>query len=247
MKTEGQIEDLITLSLSDVCKALRKKDKRLSLSSIDNYLQDVPDYPGKIFGTIEGSWVQRNRWTGEEIFTLKLSSSIGKDREGLFISLSYSFGGRQYQGEHYYLTRRESNLKPGTYRYYFIDPYWEKEGEICSKLYFLPQIGEFVSRKILRSYGYLYKEQTKGKKDRFLFSYKKAPEGKELKYRKSHYRGRITPFWRRFEYLCDREEEREKILLFSWGNTKGIYSSELERDCASKYKSYTGSRCRGLY
>lgn len=246
MRGGGTIETLFSFGIADINKALRKHSKRLSLSSIDNYLQDVPDYPGKIFGTLERSWTRRNSWTGEETKILDLTSSIGKDTEGLFICFSYTFRGMKYE-EHFYLTRRESNLKPGTYRYYFIDPYWEKEGEICSKLYFLPQIGEFVSRKILRSYGYLYKEQTKGKKDRFLFSYKKAPEGKELKYRKSHYRGRITPFWRRFEYLCEREEERNIILLFSWGDTKGIYSSELERDCASKYKSYTGSRCRGLY
>lgn len=246
MRTDGTVETLIRFGISDVCKALRKYDRRLTLSSIDNYLQKNPEKE-KFPITLEWTCTIKNtvywrEWTN----SVKLSVTIGRDGGGLYLSFETVSGDRKSWFD-YYLTKRESNLKPGTYRYYFFDPFSVKVGDICSKLYYLPQINEFVPRSVLPSWGYLYRQQTKGKKDRLLYSYKKPPEGKDLKYRKSHYRGKITPFWSRYEYLCERENIRTLMLLFSWGETKDVFPSELGRDCAQYYKDYTGGRCRGLY
>ena len=157
MRTDGTIETLIRFGISDVCKALRKYDKRLTLSKIDNYLQKNPEKE-KFPITLEWTCTIKNtvywrEWTN----SVKLSITIGRDGGGLYLSFDIVSGDKKSWFD-YYLTKRESNLKPGTYRYYFLDPFSVKVGDICSKLYYLPKINEFVPRSVLPSWGYLYRQ-----------------------------------------------------------------------------------------
>ncbi len=107
----------------------------------------------------------------------------------------------------YYLVAKESNLKPGTYRYYFIDPYTDKEPGLCTKLYLYR--GVFYPRSILQSYGVLYKQQREGHTRRYVWTfYSRVPRWEDMRRRKSHYRGKETPVWRRYNYLCEEGDSR---------------------------------------
>jgi len=192
------IDKLLSFGLSNLRKIL--KDGGLSLGKIDEILKKPGDY-------VEIPSVSWN-YTGQTTKLAEVSMYLRKDSEGLFLELRYYHSLKGDICSRFYLVKKESNLKPGTYRYYILDPYQERDS-LCSKIYLLPERGVFVTRSVLTEKKALYSIQRKGHTDRSLFGIK-VPE---TRYRKSHYRGRVTPFWDRYERL--NEKQWENYVLFS--------------------------------
>ena len=230
-------DNLLSFGISDITKLLRRK--RHTLSELEPKFRpdstdrvEIPSY----------TWTRRNSWTGERETLARVDLFIRKGLGGLCLEIKYSIQreGRPWDNMclRYDLIRRESNLKPGTYRYYFRDPYSQGES-LCSRLYFLPELGEFVPRSVLKSYGVLYSQQRKGKKDRYFSGFTRPPSKNQLRYRKRHYRGKETPFWRRYRELCEEEDYRWGLYLMgnAWspklGSFEGVEELLLEYHLAS--------------
>lgn len=176
-----------------------------TLADLETLLQSPGSY-------VEWVWECRNtyKYSGEVIRTNRAKIEIHRDpeRNSLFVEFVYYVQRGDKTGEEqrprYYLRRVESNLIPGSYRYYFVDPYSDR---LCSKLYLFE--GRIFPRSVIVDYGLLYKQQREGHKQRYVWTfYHRCPESRDLKYRKSHYRGNITPFWSRYLYLCNEGERR---------------------------------------
>lgn len=187
------LETLCSFGIAILQSSLQRDGS--SLGRIDRELS-----PGGTWGTLSYSFKGMRGGNPGKI-------EIRKDDTGLLLE----FDGGKYR---YYLERRESNLKPGTYRYYIIDPYSLEEA-LCEKLYYLPGVDMFLPYSVLRSHRVLYQQQRKGHRDRY-YTPKDLPK---TRYRKTHYRGRITPFWARYQALQEREET--KFIEFSVGNGMG--------------------------
>ena len=220
----SSIESLLSFGLPDINKILRRSG--YSLQKIDSTF-----VPGN-YMIIPLSWKNSSR----------VEVCIGKDSGGLYMETRYVISqgdrGGKRMSLRYDLERRESNLKAGTFRYYIRDPYPQEE-RLCTKLYLLPDTGVFVPRSVLTTYGVLYSQQRKGHTARYYFSPKKIPE---TKYRKSHYRGRITPFWESYRKLC--EERDWKIIAYGVGKgyARGVLSPEWEKAVISDFISHTGRK-----
>ena len=228
MRYPNTIEDLLRLDLSVIRKNL--KSGGYSFSKLDEILT-----PGSTCSS-SLSWSKTN-YLGETRKVGELRYRIGKDSEGLYLELDYIIQ-RGNKGtprtQRYYLVRRESNLKPGTYRYYILDPYSEEQVRLCSKLYCLE--GCFYPRSALSPFKIYYKQQREGHTARYVWSfYHRIPEASKMRYRKSHYRGKETPVWRRYTYLYEEGNRRATDYLIrrlgsraiSEGYTDLLYSRGL--------------------
>ncbi len=227
------LNTLPSFGVSDINRLLRREG--YSLSKIDSLPPESWKY---VF--IPLSFFLRDTYSGESNKRGSLGLYLRKDREGLYLEIRYKY----LQGEEwrrmslrYYLERKESNLIPGTYRYYFLDPYSEEES-LCSKLYFYPESGEFVPRSLLSSSGVLYSQQRKGHTERYFFDLSPLPS---LRYRKKHYRGKETPFWRKYRELQEREGEKIIDFVLRGGYTKDVLSPGVNK---SPCKGFPGL-CKG--
>ena len=228
------VDKLLSFGIPEINKSLRMKG--YTLSTLDAVFN--PDSGSNVTFTL--TWTREHPFTG-----VKKSSSIlvsiQKLPEGLYLVLRYRVNGENREG-YYPLVRRESNLKKGTYRYYIKDTY--NPGRLCTKLYLLPEWGYFVPRSVLQKEGYLYSIQRKGHKDRYYFNPRRTPE---TRYRKSHYRGRITPFWDRYEKFQEREDERYTEFLIGMGYGKGIVDRSLELSVMEEFRWHTGRESSRRY
>lgn len=196
------INDLCSLSIGDLQKYLQGGG--VSLSDLEDRLSSPGSYAkGEIswsYSDYKGTKTPHNS-TGIE---------IRKDRT-LYIEFVYSHKGKTRRVR-YDLQRRESNLLPGKYRYYFSDPLSLEPG-LFGKLYIYN--GDFLPRSVLQRYGLLYKQQAEGHTRRSVFTFsQRVPSFSDLKYRKRHYRGKETPFWRRYKYLSEEADLRLVKYMF---------------------------------
>lgn len=220
------IETLPTFGIKVLRKSLREVG--YSLGRVEAELR-----PGERFSRIlHYYFVERNIY-GREVQTSG-EIVILRDTQGLL--LEFNRGDYSYR-----LVRRESNLKRGTFRYYILDPYSPGES-LCEKLYYLPGVCEFIPRSILHAHRVRYAQQRKGHSDRYYFSPKHIPEGKELRYRKSHYRGRETPFWRRYRELTEERDWRITEYTIGRGFADGVIPPDLEEEIRLEYMRHSGRK-----
>ena len=224
------IESLPTFGIKTLRKVLQGEG--YSLGRVDSVLRPSSGDSVKM----SQNWTERDSW-GQRRPLLSVDMYLRKDERGLYLE---TLRGDLRLGERYYLVKRESNLKPGTYRYYFADPF--SPGTLCEKLYYLPDVGEFLPRSILSSHRVRYSQQRKGHKERYYFSPKHIPEGKELRYRKTHYRGKSTPFWRRYQELTEERDWRFVEYTIGNGFASGIISPDIEREVKEEYRKHTGRK-----
>ena len=231
-------DSLLSFGISNLTRLLRKEG--YSLNSLESRFRpdsqdrvEIPSY----------TWTRTNSWTGERKVLGEVNIVIRKGLGGLCLEIRYSVQkeGRPWEKMclRYDLVKRESNLKPGTFRYYFRDPYTQEE-TLCSKLYLLPELGEFVPRSVLSSWGVLYSQQRKGKKERFFYGGKRPPSQEKLRYRKRHYRGKETPFWRRYQELCEEEDYKWGLYLVGNAWTPELGSPELAEELLQEYRRVCG-------
>lgn len=231
-------DSLLSFGISDLNKILRREN--LALWRLESKMK--PD-SGDHIKIPSFKWTSRNKWTGTEKKEAEVGIFIRRGQEGLYLEIRYSLLRQDREDKkvlRYDLVRRESNLKPGTFRYYFADPY--SPGGLCSRLYLLPDLWEFVPRSVLQSYGVLYGQQRRGKKDRFLSGGKRPPKPEELRYRKRHYRGRETPFWRRYLELCEEEDYRWGLALVGENWTPDLGSPEIAEELRTEYRRLCGRK-----
>lgn len=247
------VSGLFSFGIPEITRLLRRR--RYTLHKIDSVFTPTPGN----FVEVPYSWTQRDRLSGTQKKSGEIKVYVRKDTSGLYLDLQYTIlhpdGKRDPVSLRYGLVRRESNLKPGTYRYYIKDPYsQDPEGGICTRLYFLPELGEFVPRSVLTSWRVRYSQQRKGHKDRYFYPGTKTPDPK---YRKTHYRGKETPFGRRSRELQEEKEYRDTLSLVGMGYASGLIDREGERELLREYCRVTGrktlprspltSRSRRLY
>lgn len=209
MEYKPNIDSLLSFRLSVVTKDLKRVG--YTLDSLESRLK-VGDYA-------EGKMV----WSKGEDNVGSISYRVIKEDEGLSLELRYSYsteGGTGNQIQRYSLVKRESNLIPGKYRYYILNPYTEEES-LCTTLYLCGVDGVgFYPRSILSERGCLYKQQRESHIGRYVWSlYGQSNKSKyqHHKHRKSHYRGKPTPFWRRYTYLVEESDRRYWEYLISKG------------------------------
>ena len=203
-------ESLFSFGIKDLQTALRREG--FSIQKVE----EVLSRGGAV--EVRHNYTRTNR--RGEVESLSFEVVFGMDSEGL--CLSVRSGGRLL-GESYSLVRKESNLKTGTYRYYIRDPHPLPGREaLCEKLYYLPGLCEFVSIPYLRSCGVLYSQQMRGKKERYINPRPLPP----TKHRKTHYRGKTTPFWEK--YQRDTEEREVRIFLYFLDFFSGRVPPEIE-------------------
>ena len=226
------------------------------IQEINHSLRSVGCPLSKIDSLPPGSWEKisfsplyffyRDSWTGERREGRKILLNLRRDTEGLYLEIRYSLSTKESPGDmyiRYNLVKRESNLIPGTYRYYFSDPYAKEGDSLCSKLYFYPETGEFVPRSVLSSFGVLYSQQRKGHTQRYYFGISsRIPSGDKLRYRKTHYRGKITPFQERYNRLQEEEDLRLVEYLVGKGYARGILPRSLEKEVSVECKRHSGRK-----
>lgn len=198
------------------------KEKGYSLYDLETHYFDM----------LGASWIWTSKY-GKTLLTAKMN--IRKDGDGLYLEILCDWEGKETRTI-FYLRRRESNVKKGTYRYYFLDPFSEKDPGYCSKLYFVD--GYFYSRSYLQRDGVLYDLQRRGHTDRYVFGiWEKIPSPEKMKYRKTHYRGKQTPIWRKYDTIVHKGRQR----LFSYYLAEGIIDGDwAERVARSLYPSKNG-------
>lgn len=219
----GTYEDCLQISIKDLGRSCRKGGKSLG--------EVVSLYKSGKMKEVSGemTWTKTDRWTGEERKIAEIKYFIKSDSDGVYLEFFYSWKYNQeteYRTERYryYLIAKESNLKPGTYRYYFLDPYSEKNPGLCSKLYLYR--GIFYPRSYLQSFGVLYRQQREGHMQRYVWTfYRRVPRWEDMRRKKSHYRGKETPIWRRYNYLC--EEGDSRLLEYLIKKEPGMYREYL--------------------
>lgn len=226
MRNSRTIEELPSISLQELGAAIKRKG--LSLGELDS---DKYKDTGVIL-TSRYSWRVSDRWGNP---TGSYSANLELRRDGSGLLFDFYTQDRKKIGDTYRLIRKKSNLIEGSYRYYIEDCFFP--GRFCSKLYYIPEVGEFVPRSILKSHNIIYRLQKRSKIERTYLSPVKIPP---TRYRKRHYRGKPTPFWARVEALRDREEIR--LLEFYAGNglSIGILPPEIEKNLIESYNRHTG-------
>jgi len=209
------VEDLLCLDLSAVRKMLKRDG--YSFSQFEGRTESG------YLGSLDLNWTRSNRYTDKIQRLGNIRLRFGKEINTLFLDLLYTItdpedGTKTPVETRYYLEKRESNLKSGSYRYYIRDPYSE-EGRLCTKLYLLD--GYFLPRSVLETYRVRYRQQRQGHTERYVWTYyHRVPGSEDIKYRKSHYRGVETPYWRRYNHLCEEGDRRVLAYL--------IYKNESE-------------------
>ena len=230
-------ENLLSFGIPSITRLLRKEgyslhslDSRLRPDSLDRV--EIPSY----------TWTRTNSWTGERKVLGEVCIRIRKGLGGLCLEVEYSVRkeGRPWDKMclRYDLVRRESNLKPGTFRYYFADPY--SPGGLCSRLYLLPDLWEFVPRSVLKRYGVLYAQQRAGHKERYFGGGKRPPEN--IRYRKKHYRGKETPFWRRYQELVEEDNYKWGLLTIGEWWSPEFGSPEIAEELRREYWRICGRK-----
>ena len=213
------LESLPSFGISDVNRLLQTEG--YSLSKLDS----LPPESWK-YAYIPLCFTYSDSLTGERRKGREVSLYLKRDGDGLYLEIRYSVRLQDRERNRllrYYLTRRESNLIPGSFRYYFLDPYGEEEDSLCEKLYYYPETGDFYPRSYLSTSGVLYAQQRRGRLDRYYLGLTpKLLKGDSTRYRKKHYRGKVTPFWRRYQELKEREEERFIEFVVGSGYADGL-------------------------
>ena len=184
-------EDLLRLDLKKV-REIVERDSSYTFATLETALSE-----GKVREmSFVLSWSRKDR-DGLSVQIAQIEVFIKADGVGMYLELKYLYNESPVTLR-YYFTKRESNLLPGTYRYYLLDPYSEAPEGVCSKLYLWR--GDFVPRSYLSSLGVDYQQQREGHTQREVWTpYNRLEKTREkLKYRKTHYRGRETPFWSRY-------------------------------------------------
>lgn len=232
-------ESLLSFGISGITRGLRRKG--YTWHKIDLLFKPDSNYSVEIpleWTTTTGGYLNRTETKSY------VKVYIRKDFSGLYLEIKYTLTRQLQSGEvrnnistRYDLVRRESNLKPGTYRYYIKDPYSPKVEGLCTRLYLLPDLWEFVTPSVLKSYGVLYSQQRKGHKERYLY-----PSWREMKpeYRKSHYRGQITPFWERYESLREERDYRWITGVIVDGLGIGLLPPDIQGQVLQEYKRKVG-------
>lgn len=231
------VSELRSYGIPEITRGLRRQ--RYTLHKID--LLFKPDSGDKV--ELSPSWTQRDRLSGGQKKSGEIKVYIRKDSSGLYMDLQYTLsfadGKKNPVSLRYDLVRRESNLKPGTYRYYIKDPYSQDGEGMCTRLYFIPELGEFVPRSVLASWRVRYSQQRKGHKDRYFYPGTKTPDPR---YRKTHYRGQETPFGRRSRELREEREYRDSLSLVGMGYGVGLIPQEEEWELIREYCRVTGRK-----
>ena len=233
------LDRLPSFGISDIDRLLRTEG--YSVSKIASLPPDSWKY-----AYIPLCFTTSDSWTGERTKGREISLYLRRDTEGLYLEIQYQIRLRDRERRRslrYYLIRKESNLIPGTFRYYFLDPYTEEES-LCSKLYFYPDTGDFLPRSVLTESGVLYSQQLKGHTDRYYFGVSpRRVSSQSLRYRKKHYRGKVTPFWRRYLELQEREEERFIEFVVGSGYAKGVpIPRDVRKEFVEDYCKHTGRK-----
>lgn len=149
------LESLPSFGISDVNRLLQTEG--YSLSKLDS----LPPESWK-YAYIPLCFTYSDSLTGERRKGREVSLYLKRDGDGLYLEIRYSVRLQDRERNRllrYYLTRRESNLIPGSFRYYFLDPYGEEEDSLCEKLYYYPETGDFYPRSYLSTSGVLYAQQ----------------------------------------------------------------------------------------
>lgn len=201
-------ESLPSFSITNLLQILRRGG--YNLSSLEKTLS-----PGKYLQA-DLTWTRSYFHSKEDVFSGKVY--LRRDEvDGLFLDFRYQYGGEERKTL-FYLRSKESNLLPGEVRYYFLDPFAQTEPGLCGKIYFFK--GYFYSGDYLRrNYGVLYRQQTRGHTDRYVWSiYERIPEREKMKFKKTHYRGKETPVYRRYNHLVNEGERRvnSHIAQYLW-------------------------------
>lgn len=220
------VEDLIKVSIKDI---------RLYLEVYGYDLQDIiSGYDSGKIREVSGTlvWTRSYRIGKSRKFPLKngdLAFSLGRDSEGVYIRLWLNGDNSEQppMESRYYLISKESNLKPGTFLYYFLDPYSEEDPGLCRKLYFFR--GHFYPRSVLRSFGVLYRQQREGHTQRYVYTFTDRVPDEWRKYGKTHYRGKITPGYERYLHLV--EESDRRLFENESRELKRRYGASLEESC----------------
>ena len=233
------LESLPHFGISDVNRLLQTGG--YSLSKLDS----LPPESWK-YAYIPLCFTYSDSWTGERRKGKEVSLYLKRDGDGLYLEIRYSVRLKDRERNRtlrYYLVRRESNLIPGTFRYYFLDPYTE-EDKLCEKLYYYPETGDFYPRSCLSTYGVLYSQQRRGHLDRYYLGLTpKLLRGESTRYRKKHYRGKVTPFWRRYQELKEREEERFIEFVVGSGYAKGLpIPPDVRREVCEEFRQHSGRK-----
>jgi hypothetical protein len=235
------LDTLPSFGITDISKSLRTGG--YSLSRIDSLPLEVWDsliLPPLCFSIFDS-------WTGERIKGRRIDLSLRRNKRGLYLDIQYSLlsgGDREDVCLRYRIVRRESNMIPGTYRYYFENPYSRRKGErLCSKLYFFPDSGEFLPRSVLYPSGVLYSQQRRGHFERYYLglSYR-VPDWESLRYRKTHYRGKETKFWSRYRRLQEETEDRFIELTLGRAVRRGMYPKGVEKEVLENYYRHSGRK-----
>lgn len=199
------VEDLLKVSIKDI---------RLYLEMYGYDLQEIISGYGsgktrEVSGTLVWTRTYRiGKCKKIAVKTGDLAFSLGKDSEGVYINLRLNGKDSEQQPmeSRYYLISKESNLKPGTYLYYFLDPYSDEDPGLCRKLYFFR--GHFYPRSLLRSFGVLYRQQREGHTQRYVYTFMDRVPDEWRKFGKTHYRGKITPGYERYLHLVKESDRR---------------------------------------
>lgn len=216
------MENLLSLKTGDLSRYLRRAG--LSLWGIDAATREKTGVfcKGVILWTVTRGRSEDNPQRYQVDF------SIERDSVGLFVRLScvISLQRTSYRERienRFYLVRKESNLLPGCYRYYFRDPYSRNRDGICSKLYFFRR--GFVTRTALQGYGMRYKLQRDSHISRSVWTpYNRIPDHPP-RYIKKHYRGKETPRFKRYRESLERAEENLALYTFHQMKKDPIFSS----------------------
>lgn len=235
----ASLDSLPSFGVKDINKSLRSVG--ISLSKIDS----LPPGSWDSIKFAPICFYYRDSWTGERREGRRIYLKLRKDPEGLYLEISYTIYLRDRPEEkniRYYLVKRESNLIPDTYRYYFSSQLQE-ESLFCSKLYFYPESGEFLPRSVLSASGVLYSQQRKGHTDRYYFGLSsRVPKEEKLRYRKTHYRGKITPFQERYNRLREEEDLRLVEYLVGKGFANGLIPPDLEKEVSVEFRKHSGRK-----
>lgn len=206
------LEDLLCFSLKDVKKELRMRG--YTLEQIISGLES-----GRVkacSGTT--SWASTLGSSGDKKEIGKIGYSLEKRESGICLVMRYKCKlptetETKFIELKYNLKRKESNLLSKTYRYYIEYPYLCNSVIFCTKLYLYPTDGIFYPGIIMREKGILYRQQKEGHTQRYVWTFINRVPSLWRKYGKTHYRGRITPGYKRYGYLCREVELREMAFI----------------------------------
>ena len=63
-----------------------------------------------------------------------------------------------------------------------------------------------------------------------------------MRYRKSHYRGKITPFWDRYQRLSEERDWKITEYTIGRGFASGVIDPEVEMEIKEEYRKHSGRK-----